>query len=47
MFDGEKEDALLGEGSFGKTFRMRSTVDGQARSYPLHLTEMSRSKPSE
>ncbi|KAJ1473340.1 kinase-like domain-containing protein, partial [Baffinella frigidus] len=28
-FDQDKEDALLGEGSFGKTYRMKSTVDGQ------------------
>uniref|UniRef100_A0A6T7PT39 non-specific serine/threonine protein kinase n=1 Tax=Hanusia phi TaxID=3032 RepID=A0A6T7PT39_9CRYP len=28
-FDPDKESALLGEGSFGKTYRMRGTMDGQ------------------
>ncbi|EKX45806.1 hypothetical protein GUITHDRAFT_163142 [Guillardia theta CCMP2712] len=28
-FEPDKESALLGEGSFGKTYRMRGTMDGQ------------------
>eukprot|EP00286_Rhodomonas_abbreviata_P027712 CAMPEP_0181298170 /NCGR_PEP_ID=MMETSP1101-20121128/5639_1 /TAXON_ID=46948 /ORGANISM="Rhodomonas abbreviata, Strain Caron Lab Isolate" /LENGTH=1287 /DNA_ID=CAMNT_0023403173 /DNA_START=142 /DNA_END=4001 /DNA_ORIENTATION=+ len=28
-FEGDKEDALLGEGAFGKTYKMRSEIDGQ------------------
>jgi len=28
-FDGDKEDALLGEGAFGKTYRMMSKIDSQ------------------